>query len=176
MNARLQNYRQRLHTLIEEDVWQREPADLTRFRRLLYRQLRLLTIVGHGFMENRLTLQASALTFSMILSIAPFLAVTFSVLKAFGVHNQLQPMLAKLLAPLGPKGGEITTALIAFVNNVHVGALGAVGMITLFITIVSLIGNIEQAFNRIWGEKTQRRLARKFSDYLSVLLVGPVLV
>lgn len=176
MNARLQNYRQRLHTLIEEDVWQREPADLTRSRRLLYGQLRLLTIVAQGFMENRLTLQASALTFSMLLSIAPFLAVTFSVLKAFGVHNQLQPMLAELLAPLGPKGGEITKALIAFVNNVHVGALGAVGMVTLFITIVSLIGNIEQAFNRIWGEKTPRRLARKFSDYLSVLLVGPVLV
>ncbi|MFQ5960994.1 MAG: YihY/virulence factor BrkB family protein, partial [Candidatus Methylomirabilales bacterium] len=176
MNARLHGYRERLNTLIREDVWQSEPAELTRPRRVLYRQLRVLTIVAHGFMENRLTLQASALTFSMLLSIAPFLAVTFSVLKAFGVHNQLQPMLAELLAPLGPEGAEITTRLITFVNNVHVGALGAVGLITLFATIVSLIGNIEQAFNRIWGEKAPRRLARKFSDYLSVLLVGPVLV
>ncbi len=176
MNARLHGYRERLNTLIRDDVWQREPAELTRPRRVLYRQLRLLTIVAHGFMENRLTLQASALTFSMLLSIAPFLAVTFSVLKAFGVHNQLQPMLAELLAPLGPKGAEITSALITFVNNVHVGALGAVGLITLFVTIVTLIGNVEQAFNRIWGEKPPRRLARKFSDYLSVLLVGPVLV
>ena len=176
MNARLHGYRERLNTLIRDDVWQSEPAELTRPRRMLYRQLRLLTIVAHGFTENRLTLQASALTFSMLLSIAPFLAVTFSVLKAFGVHNQLQPILAEVLAPLGPKGAEITSALITFVNNVHVGALGAVGLVTLFVTIVSLIGNVEQAFNRIWGEKAPRRLARKFSDYLSVLLVGPVLV
>jgi membrane protein len=176
MNARLHGYRERLNTLVSEDVWQLELADLTRSRRVLYQQLRILYIVAHGFTENRLTIQAAALTFSMLLSIAPFFAVSFSVLKAFGVHNQLQPMLAELLAPLGPKGGEITTHLITFVNNVHVGALGAVGLVTLFLTIVSLIGNIEQAFNRIWGVKAPRRLARKFSDYLSVLLVGPVLV
>ncbi len=127
-------------------------------------------------MENRLTLQASALTFSLLLSIAPFLAVSFSVLKAFGVHNQLQPLLAEFFAPLGPNAEEITTRLISFVNNVHVGALGAVGFVTLFFTIVNLIGNIEQAFNRIWGVKVPRRLARRFSDYLSVLLIGPVLV
>ena len=126
--------------------------------------------------ENHKTLQASALTFSMLLSIAPFLAVTFSVLKAFGVHNQLQSMLVEFLAPLGPNAGEVTTRLITFVNNMHVGALGAVGLVALFITIVSLIGNIEQAFNRIWGVRAPRRLARKFSDYLSVILVGPVLV
>lgn len=176
MNARLQRYRQRLNTLMTEEVWQRGPADLTGLQRVLYRQLRLLAIVGQGFMENRLTLQASALTFSLLLSIAPFLAVSFSVLKAFGVHNQLQPILAEFLAPLGPNAEEITTRLISFVNNVHVGALGMVGLVTLFFTIVNLIGNIEQAFNRIWGVKVARRLARRFSDYLSVLLVGPVLV
>ncbi len=176
MSARLRSYMHRLHTLIMEDVWQLEPAELTKLRRFLYRQLRLLYIVAHGFMENRLTLQASALTFSMLLSIAPFLAVTFSVLKAFGVHNQLQSMLVEFLAPLGPNAGEVTTRLITFVNNMHVGALGAVGLVALFITIVSLIGNIEQAFNRIWGVRAPRRLARKFSDYLSVILVGPVLV
>lgn len=176
MSTRLHSYMHRLNTLILEDVWQLEPAELTKFRRFLYRQLRLVYIVAHGFMDNRLTLQASALTFSMLLSIAPFLAVAFSVLKAFGVHNQLQPILAEGLAPLGPSADEITTRLITFVSNVNVGALGAVGLITLFITIVSLMGNIENAFNRIWGVKTPRRLARKFSDYLSVLLVGPVLV
>lgn len=176
MNARLQGYQQRLNTLLKEDLWQFEPGELPRFRRVLYRQVRLLYIVAHGFIENRLTLQASALTFSLLLSIAPFLAVTFSVLKAFGVHNQLQPLLAEFLSPLGPNAGEITRRLVTFVNNVHVGALGTVGLITLFITVVSLIGNIEQAFNRIWGVKTPRRLARRFSDYLSVLLIGPVLV
>jgi len=176
MNAERQGHLDRLNTLISEDVWLREPEELPQPARFLYRPLRLLSIVAHGFVENRLTLQASALTFSMLLSIAPFLAVAFSLLKAFGIQNRLRPLLVELLAPLGPSGEEITTRLIAFVNNVNVGALGAVGLVTLFITIVSLVGNIEHAFNRIWGVKKPRRLARRFSDYLSVLLVGPVLV
>lgn len=176
MNAERQGHLDRLNTLISEDVWHREPTELPQPARFLYRPLRLVSIVTHGFVENRLTLQASALTFSMLLSIAPFLAVAFSLLKAFGIQNRLRPLLVELLAPLGPSGEEITTRLIAFVNNVNVGALGAVGMVTLFVTIVSLVGNIEHAFNRIWGVKKPRRLARRFSDYLSVLLVGPVLV
>ena len=172
----MNSYLDRLNTLIVKDVWQRELGELTAPLRFLYRQLRLVSIVMQGFVDNRLSLQASALTFSILLSIAPFLAVAFSVLKAFGVQNRLRPTLTELLAPLGPSAHEITTRLVSFVNNVNVGALGAVGLATLFITIVSLMGNIEHAFNRIWGVKAPRRLARKFSDYLSVLLVGPVLV
>jgi len=172
----MNSYLDRLNTLIVKDVWQRELGELTAPQRFLYRQLRLVSIVMQGFVDNRLSLQASALTFSILLSIAPFLAVAFSVLKAFGVQNRLRPTLTELLAPLGPSAHEITTRLVSFVNNVNVGALGAVGLATLFITIVSLMGNIEHAFNRIWGVKAPRRLARKFSDYLSVLLVGPVLV
>ena len=172
----MNSYLDRLNTLIVKDVWQRELGELTAPQRFLYRQLRLVSIVMQGFVDNRLSLQASALTFSILLSIAPFLAVAFSVLKAFGVQNRLRPTLTELLAPLGPSAHEITTRLVSFVNNVNVGALGAVGLATLFITIVSLMGNIEHAFNRIWGVKTPRRLARKFSDYLSILLVGPVLV
>ncbi|MCI0483833.1 MAG: YihY family inner membrane protein [candidate division NC10 bacterium] len=176
MNAEHRSHLDRLTTLIAEDVWVREPEELPQPVRFLYRPLRLLSIVAYGFVENRVSLQASALTFSMLLSIAPFLAVAFSVLKAFGVQNRLRPTLAELLSPLGPSGEEITTRLVTFVNNVNVGALGAVGLVTLFITIVSLMGNIEHSFNQIWGVTTPRRMARRFSDYLSVLLVGPVLV
>ncbi len=176
MSTRLHSYLDRLNTLILDEIWQVEPSQLTTVRRLLFSQLRLLYIVVTGFVENHLTRQAAALTFTILLSIAPFLAVTFSLLKAFGVPNRLQPFLAEMLAPLGPNSGRITNQLIEFVNKVDVGALGAVGLIALFITIVSLMGSIESAFNEIWQVKTPRGLARKFTDYLSVLLVGPVLV
>lgn len=176
MSTRLHSYLERLNTEILDEMWEVKPSQLSRFRRFVYPQLRLLYIVANGFVENNVPRQAAALTFTMLLSIAPFLAVTFSLLRAFGVPNRLQPFLAELLAPLGPSANEITNRLIQFVNNVDVGALGAVGLIALFITIVSLMGSIEQAFNQIWGVEKARGLARKFTDYLSVLLVGPVLV
>lgn len=133
-------------------------------------------MVSRDFIENLVKLQAMALAFKTLLSLAPLLAVIFSILKGFGVHNRMEPALSEALAPLGEKGQEITSHLIAFVDRMSAGALGSVGLATLFITVLSLMGTIEQAFNHIWRVKSPRKLTRKFSDYLSVILVGPVLV
>jgi membrane protein len=166
----------RLRNLFFEEIWNLEPEQLTRFRRLLYRQLQFIYVVANRFNESEVKLQALALSFKMVLSIVPLLAVMFSVLKAFGVQNRVRPMLSQAFAPLGPQGDEITVRLLEFVNNMNVGALGAVGLVTLFWTVVSLVGNVELAFNQIWGCKQGRTLTRKFSDYLSALLIGPVLM
>src|SRR5262245_10093995 len=88
----------------------------------------------------------------------------------------MEPALAEALSPLGEKGKEVTAYLIGFVDKMSAGALGTIGLVTLFITVLSLMGIIEQAFNRIWRVKAPRKLARRFSDYLSVILVGTVLV
>ncbi len=121
-------------------------------------------------------LWATSLVYTTLHSLVPFLAVTFSVLKAFGVQNQVEPLLAQALEPLGPKGAEITRWVVEFVTNQRVGVLGTVGMAYLFYTVISLIGKIEDSLNQIWRVRRSRSLARKFSDYLSVVLVGPVLV
>src|SRR5205807_9941606 len=159
-----------------DQVWDVESADLTRFRRLFHSLIKISLMVVRDFFENLLKLQAMALAFKTLLSLAPLLAVVFSILKAFGVHNRMEPALAEALSPLGEKGAEITGYLISFVDKMSASALGAVGFVTLFITVLSLMGTIEEAFNHIWRVKAPRKLARKFSDYLSVILVGPVLV
>ena len=133
-------------------------------------------MVVRDFVQNLVKLQAMALAFETLLSLAPLLAVVFSLLKAFGVHNRMEPALAEALAPLGEKGQEITDHLIGFVDKMSASALGSVGLITLFITVLSLMSTIEDSFNHVWRVKSSRRLARRFSDYLSAIVVGPVLV
>jgi membrane protein len=159
-----------------DQLWQVEPSELTRVKRVLNSFIKFGLLIGRDFIENLVKLQAMALAFKTLLSIAPLLAVIFSILKGFGVHNRIEPVLAEALAPLGEKGEEVTAHLIGFVDRMSASALGSVGMVTLFITVLSLMGTIEQAFNTIWRVKAPRKLARKFTDYLSVLLVGPVLV
>src|SRR5690349_6957937 len=159
-----------------DDVLDAELSGLTRFRRGLHLALRIAVIAGRDFFRNLLKLQAMALAFKTLLSLAPLLAVVFSMLKAFGVHNRMEPALAEALSPLGEKGQEITQYLIGFVDKMSASALGSVGFITLFFTVVSLMGTIEESFNHIWRVKAPRKLARRFSDYLSAILVGPVLV
>lgn len=144
--------------------------------RWLINILRVSYIVIRELATGELNLRAMSLVFTTLLSLVPLIAVAFSVLKAFGVHNKIEPALLSVLEPLGPKGPEITANIIGFVQNVDVKVLGSVGVAMLFYTIIALIQKIEHAFNFVWRVKKSRTLARRFTDYLSVVMIGPVLV
>ena len=165
-----------IKTRLFDDFVDSELSELTQYKRWLHSGVRIGVMVVRDFVQNLVKLQAMALAFETLLSLAPLLAVVFSLLKAFGVHNRMEPALAEALAPLGEKGQEITDHLIGFVDKMSASALGSVGLVTLFITVLSLMSTIEDSFNHVWRVKSPRRLARRFSDYLSAIVVGPVLV
>lgn len=135
---------------------------------------------GHALVreiyEGGLKYRAMALVYTTLLSLVPLLAVSFSVLKAFGVHNQLKPFLLEVLSPLGGKGEELGNNIVGFVENIQVGVLGSVGTVVLIYSVVSLLEIIKDSFNEIWKTSETRRWLRRVSDYLSILLIGPVLV
>lgn len=166
----------RLSQFGKQGLWTRDLTTMPSFQRLGTQAFRLATAVGMEFRHRLLDARAAGLVFTTLLSLVPFLAVMFSVLKAFDVHHLVEPLLAQALEPLGPKGQEITTTIVGFVDNIKVGVLGVVGIAGLFYTTYSLIDKIEQALNAIWQVKQGRSWGRKFSDYLSAVLVGPVLV
>jgi membrane protein len=137
---------------------------------------RVMTVVREEYWNGLLSLQAMGLVYTTLLSLVPFLAVVFSVLKAFGVQQQIEPFLVQALAPLGSHGVDLARRLIEFVNNLRAGVLGALGLAGLFYTVFSLMSQIEGALNYLWHVRRARSLTRKFSDYFSLALVGPVLV
>src|SRR5919108_967569 len=146
---------------------------LDRVQRAVYQT----TVVANArYRKDVLNLQAMSLTYSTLMSLVPFLAVTFSVLKAFGVQNGLEPFLMQMLQPLGPEASEITKTIINFVNNIRVGILGAAGLAMLFYTVVSLVAKVEDALNQIWRLPRSRTWSQRITAYLSVVLVGPVMV
>lgn len=159
-----------------ELIWNDELSALSWWKALALRGVRTLWLVGRELIEGQLSMRAMSLVYTTLLSLIPLLAVSFSVLKAFGVHNQIEPALQNFLTPLGARGGEISDTIIGFVDNVQVGVLGSVGLGLLFYTVVSLLQKIERAFNYAWQVSQHRPFVERFSDYLSVLLVGPVLV
>ena len=126
--------------------------------------------------DGQLNLRAMSLVYTTLLSLVPLLAISFSVLKGFGVHNQVEPFLQNLLQPLGDKGMEISDRIIEFVENVKAGVLGSLGLALLIFTVISLMQKIERAFNFAWHVNQHRSLAQRFSGYLSVIVIGPLLV
>lgn len=143
-------------------------------REVLHKSWVLIKDVLQSFQADQGLLRAAALTFATMLSIVPFLAVAFSISKGFGFQNTeyIRTFLMKISA-----GREtVVEHIVSYINNTHVGTLGALGVALLLITVFSMLGHIEQSLNTIWGVKRQRTLTRKFSDYLSVTLVCPLLV
>jgi membrane protein len=141
-------------------------AAVTRFARLAVDR----------YYGDMLSLRAMSLTYSTLLSIVPLLAVMFSVLKAFGIQTKMGPLLSQALAPLGAERYEITRRIVEFVDNTQVGVLGAIGVVGLLYTVVSLVGNVENSLNDIWKARRPTSWTHRYREYLSILLLGPVLL
>jgi membrane protein len=158
------------------ELWRTDVESLAWLQRYSYKVLRLLFVLIREFANGQLNLRAMSLVYTTLLSMVPLLAVSFSVLKAFGVHNQIEPLLMNLVQPLGVKGNDVVVTVLGFVENMKVGVLGSVGLALLLYTVVSLLQKVEGSFNYVWHAKSTRSLSRRFSDYLSVIMIGPVLV
>jgi membrane protein len=148
-------------------------ADQKWWRRFLLNQGQILTLVVRGFITDGCMLRASALTFTTLLSLVPLLALMFSVLKGFGVQNELEPL---LLDQLAVGGGEAVTKIVEYINNTDVSSLGKYGLLLLIVTVLTLLSNIEKSFNSVWGVEETRPLLRRFTDYFSVVTIGPLLM
>jgi len=167
----------KVNDFLTKDLWHLDTGPLNRFRTWLVFLTKLTYATFREFTDNELTLRAMSLVYTTILSIVPLLAFSISILKAFGVvENQLEPFLDNFLEPLGEKGTEITTQILEFINRINFGVLGVVGLLMLIYTSVSLIMKIEDSLNHIWRIKKGRSIVRRLSDYITILLIGPVLM
>ena len=165
-----------LHRLLNRLIWDGQVNAAPRWKAACLRSARICYAVIRDLANGQLTLRATSLVYTTLLALVPLLAVSFSVLKGFGVQNQVEPFLLNFLKPLGDKGLELTGRIIGFVGNMKVKVLGYVGLGLLMYTVTSMIHKMEGAFNYIWHVRQSRPFTQRFSGYLSVILIGPVLV
>jgi membrane protein len=116
-----------------------------------------------------------SLVYSTLFAIVPVIAVAFAVLKSFGYHRELEPVLFEFLRPLGEQGYTLTKNIMGFVENVQGTLLGTVGFAFLLFTVISMIQKIEASLNFVWHVERPRSLARRVSEYLVVMLIGPAI-
>ncbi len=165
-----------VQTHTERLLWDSKYATEPGPARYMVRGVRFVYALIRDFFEGQLTLRAMGLVYTTLLSLVPLIAFSFSILKSFGVHQHVRPALLNVMAPLGDMGQEITERIIEFVENVRVDALALVGFLILMYTAISLVQKVENSFNYIWHVSGPRSIGRRFSEYLSVIMVGPVLM
>lgn len=144
--------------------------------RILANVLRYTVALIRDMFAGGLMMRSMSLVYTTLLSVVPLLAFSFSVLKGFGVHNQLEPVLYTMLEPLGAQGAEITRQVIDLVDNVEGGVLGGISFAFFIYTAISMVQKIEESFNYVWHVAKRQNFARRMVEYLVVLLIGPVII
>jgi len=160
---------------LKTDIWRIREKDLPRPKSLLIRSLRILILTLRGLAEDRSQLRASALTFYSVLAVVPALAMIFGIAKGFGFEKSLERILMQKLAGQEEAVSWILGFARTLLENVRGGLIAGFGMVFLILAIIMLLSHIENAFNDIWGLKKPRTLARKISDYLALMVIGPIL-
>jgi membrane protein len=163
---------ERIFAFLQHDIWN-DPPEAGRLQLALLRTMRVVLITASSFRNESLLLRASALSYSTLLAVVPVLAVGFSMLKGLGFHNQIELALVNYLTA---EQEELTSRIIEYISNTDFKALGALGTAVLIYAVIMMLSHVELAFNNIWGVTRSRPLVRKISDYISVLLLGPLLM
>lgn len=162
---------------ITTDLWRIRLKNYKGTKFFLIRQLRIIVLAVRGFAEDKCKFRASALTYYSLLSIVPVIAMLFGIAKGFGLEERLE---SQIYIWLEGHDGIVAESLIKFSNNLlgqaSGGFLTGIGVVFLFWAVIKVLSNIENSFNEIWGVKRSRHIGRKFSDYLSMTLVCPVLL
>lgn len=160
---------------IRVDIWRIRVKDIPRSRYFFIKQLRILLLAIRGFVKDKCPLRASALTFYSILSIVPIFAMAFGIAKGFGFQMFLEEQLLENF----PGQEEVMNRIVAFAHslleNTRGGMIAGIGIVFLLWTVIKLLSHIELSFNDIWEVKKSRTYGRKFSDYLSIMLISPIL-
>lgn len=161
---------------VTRDIWRLRLTNYTPAKSFLIKQLRIIILAIRGYAEDKCKFRASALTFFSILSIVPVVAMFFGIAKGFGMQEKVKAQILERFAGQEDVGKYIVEFANKLLDSTQGGIVAGIGVAFLFWTIIKVLSNIESSFNDIWGVKKPRRIGRKFSDYLSMMLVCPILL
>ena len=162
--------------LLESLLFDRREPALTRPGEAVRGVLRYVYAIARDLIVGDINLRAMSLVYTTMLSIVPLIAFCFAIVKGLGFHHDFEPLIYDFFRPLGDKAPELTQRVIEFVDHTQGGVLGSVGLAFLLWTVISVIQKIEESLNHIWHVQQARSIGRRISEYLSALIVGPIVV
>jgi membrane protein len=160
-------------------IWEIRIKNLSPVKAFFVKDLRVLILALRGFFRDKCLLRASALTYYSLLSIVPLLALVFGIAKGFGLETFIQNQIVEL-AERANWPPHLVERWVLFAGRLlettKGGLVAGVGVILLLWAAISILGNIEDAFNEIWHVRKARTLVRKFTDYIAIMVIAPILI
>jgi membrane protein len=161
---------------LNEIIWNTPLSEISKGKTFLVKQMRIIVLAARGFSNDKVQLRASALTFYSMLSIIPIAAIAFAIAKGFGLDQNLSLLITDKFQTNQALMKEILKIAQNALEETKGGYIAGVGVIILFWSVMSLLEHIESSFNHIWQIRSSRPWYRKFTDYLTMMLIAPVFI
>lgn len=151
-------------------------------------------LVGKSFSRNRGPVRASALAYTTLLALIPMLAIGASFAVGFlqrGGEKNIRLIIDRFVSYVAPAldlqvkadganamvgREEVVTKITSFINNISGGAIGVTSGIALILVAIQMLRTIEGTFNDIWGVTRGRGWFASFTQYFTVILLGPLIL
>ncbi len=163
---------QRTIKYVKEDIWRVRKFELSKPHILIINTIRIIYLAIKGFIYDRCQQKASALTFYSLLSVVPILALVIGIATGFGLDKVVERELVSHLANQREILDYTLHMARTYVSNTHEGIVVGIGLALLFWSVMKVLGNIEHSLNEIWEVTRSRSFARKFTDYLAIVIVA----
>jgi membrane protein len=166
----------KLFTFFRKDIWEISEDELSVNKARLIRFVKIFILSIRGFVSDQINVKASALTYSVLLAIVPFLALIMAIARGFGVDKFIEDSLQRTMIAQPDSVPVIMGFIDRYLKLAQGGIFIGVGLIILFWSIMAFMRKVENAFNSIWHVKKSRSIVRQFSTYFSFILIIPILL
>jgi membrane protein len=161
---------------LNEVIWHTPLSEISKGKTLLVKQLRIVVLAARGFSNDNVQLRASALTFYSLLSVIPVAAIAFAIAKGFGLDQNLEQLITEKFSTYHEVLDKFLPQVRNAIAETRGGYIAGVGVLILFWSVMSLLEHIESSFNHIWQIRSSRPWYRKFTDYITIMLIAPVFI
>lgn len=159
-----------------EQIWNIDETTIGKRRRWVIRMLKFVIIIVESFTKNNLMSFSSALTYSSLMAAVPAIAIIFAVARGFGAGDIIEDHVHESFSANPEMAQYVMDFVNSYLYQTQRGAFIGVGLALLLYTLVNLTTNVETAFNTIWHVDTPRNVYRRFTDYVSVFLLLPLVI
>lgn len=173
MNPRIQ----RLREFIQYDLWRQSHIGVhAPKKRLLYRLLQTIILVGRGFKDQVLVVRANSLSFALLFAFIPMMALIYAIARGFGFEEVLKEIISGSFLAEANIAPVLLEWIERYLETAREGLFLGIGLIVLIWAVYAFFNMLENSFNSIWNVKKTRSFGRRLTNYVMTLLLVPILV
>lgn len=158
------------------DPWSLDTESLPWWQGLIIEIRRVLRLIIKGVRDDNCPLHAAALTYYTLLALIPTMAVGLWILRGVGAGELAKQRILDAIQAMPPEFQRFIEDALQYVDNTDFATLGGIGLLILMWMAITVLARVESSFNKVWAVQVSRGFLRKSADYISILVVVPILI